>query len=259
MIATGRPVRRTIGNPKFGLSLQVQIRPDEMRLTARPDPLLLYIVLAVAVAVGIAGGIASSLHEGLVGFVVFALLFSPVIALLALNNARVRSRCVLDKTRGVLEIDEQSYTRRVQESYPLRDIEVVAVRHLTNAPLFGSAHSFGLFIAMRQVEYLAACSNNEAALSQDAWRMSRFLGVPLETPLGPAPAQARRVSYRPIIMAAIIYLVPTALAVGGMVSITERLAVAQPPAVGLVGAIIISQVGAILALAYYESRRPHGT
>jgi hypothetical protein len=259
MIADVRPSRRQIGNPKFGLALRIRVQADAMQLTAHPDPLLLYVVIGAAVAVGIGGGIVSSFREGIVGFLAFVLLFSPVITLLALNTARVRNWCVLDKARGLLEIDEQSYTRRVQESYPLRDVESIAVRVLPNAPLLGTANSFGLFICMRQIEYLAACSHNEGALSQDAWRMSRFLGVPLETPIGPVAVRPRRLSYRPILTAAAIYLVPTVLTVTGLLALFDRVPVAQPSFIGLLGAIIVSQVAAMLALAYYQTRRPRET
>jgi len=108
------------------------------------------------------------------------------------------------------------------------------------------------------VEYLAACSQNEAAVSQDAWRMSRFLGVPLETPLGAVPAR-RRLSYKPIIAAAAIYLVPTLLTVTALLTLFERIPVAQPAFVGLLGTILVSQVAAMLALAYYQSRRLYET
>ncbi len=251
-----RSSRRPIGNPKFGLVLRVQMLPDQMRLSSRPDPLLLYVVLSTTVGVGITGAIATSFHEGIVSFLGFALLFFPMICLLVLNNVRIRSSCVLDKARGVLEIDEQSYTRRVQETYPLRDVDVVAVRMLPNAPLLGTASSFGLFIGMRGIEYLAACSNNETSLSQDAWRVSRFLGVPLETPLGPAPA-GRRMSYWRIFAAAAIYLIPTLLTLTALVALFERLPIAQYSFLGLLGAIIVAQVGAILALTYYQSRGPY--
>ena len=254
-----RQPRRRIGNSKFGLALRIQMRSDEMRLSARPDPLLLYVVLGAAVAVGIAGGLTSSFHEGLLGFLAFTLLFSPVIVLLVLNNVRVRSRCILDKARDVLEIEEQSYTRRIQENYPLREIEAVAVRVLPNAPLFGTASGFGLFVVMRQAEYLAACSNNEAALSQDAWRMSRFLGVPLETPLGVGSSRPHPLSYRSIFTAGAIYLAPTLVTAMGLVFALENMSIGEPPLVGLLGAIIVSQVGAMLALTYYQSRRPHET
>ncbi len=231
--------------------------PDLVRLSARPDPLLLYVVLGTAVGVGITGAVATSFQEGIAGFLGFSLLFSPVICLLALNNMRIRSTCTLDKARGVVEIDEQTYTRRVQETFPLREVDVVAVRMLPNAPLLGTASTYGLFIGMRGADYLAACSNNETSLSQDAWRVSRFLGVPLETPLGPAPAGRRRLSYWRMLAAAAIYLIPTLLTVTALVVLFQRLPIAQYSFLGLLGAIIVAQVGAILALTYYQSRGPY--
>jgi hypothetical protein len=259
VIAEDRQPRRLIGDTKFGLTLSLHQAPNAMRLSARPDPMLLYVVLGTATAIGIAGTILTSFEASAVGLVVLALLFSPVVCLLAWHNLRVRTTCVLDRDSGTLEIDEQSYTRRVRESYPLQEVSAVAVRAMPDAPLLGSALSFGLFFIMPQVAYLAACSNNEAALSQDAWRVSRFLGVELETPLGVEPMYRNRVSLGLMLVTFGLYLVPTLLTITALIIVFERLPDIEPSLLGLVGAIIVSQVGAILAFAYYRARRPYET
>jgi hypothetical protein len=255
-IAQNREQRRLIGDPKFGLILRINQVPNALRLSARPDPLLLYIVLGTAVAVGIVGSIASSFAVSGLGFLVLALLFSPMILLLALQNLRIRTTCVLDRDRAVIEIDEQSYTRRVRESYPLREVESIAVRILPDGPLLGTAFSFGLFIVMGNVEYLAACSNNEVTLSQDAWRLSRFLGTPLETPLGQARVQRRHVPVGLFLVSSAIYLVPTFLAIAALILLFEQVPNVEPSLLALLGAIMVSQIGAILAFAYFRARRP---
>jgi hypothetical protein len=217
--------------------------------------MLLYVVVGTAAVVGIAGTIFSAREANAVGLILFALLFSPVICLLALNNLWVRTTCVFDRNRELVEIDEQSYTRRVHESYPLHDVSSIAVRALPDARLLGSALNFGLVIVMPQVEYLAACGNNEAILSQAALHVSRFLGVQLETPLGTAQVSRHHVSPGLVLVPLALYLFPTFLTISALVVLYERLPNVQPSLVGLVGAIVVSQVGAILAFTYYRARR----
>jgi hypothetical protein len=97
------------------------------------------------------------------------------------NAWRIKTLYVFDKLAGVLSIDERSFTRRIQEIYPLEAVDSISVRRLPSAPL-GGASSFGMFIGLQDTEYLAASGNDEGAVSQDAWRLSRFLGLPLELP-----------------------------------------------------------------------------
>lgn len=249
--------RQIIGQSKLGLVLRVHQTPSALRLSARPDPLLLYVVLGTASVAGFAWAVASSLEVSAHGLLVLALLFSPVISLLALQNLRVHSSCVLDRERDVLEIEEQSFLRRTTKRLPLRDVEAIAVRALPGPPLLGSVASFGLYVVMKDAEYLAASSNHEAALSRDGWRVARFLGVPLETPMGLPPPAQHRASLGLIVTAAALYLVPTVLTLSALVVLFERLPGVEPSALVLVGAIIVSQLGAILSFAYYRARRPH--
>jgi hypothetical protein len=259
MIAIERRQRRRIGNPKSGLVLRVHQAPEALRLSTRPDPLLLYVVLGTAAAVGIIWAVASSFHVSWLGLLVFVALFSPVICLLVLHTVRIRATCVLDRERGTLEIDEQSYTRRLHQSYPLRDVEAIAVRMLHSGPLLGTASTFGLFMLMPQIEYLAAASNNESSLSQDAWRVSRFLGVSLETPMGQEQSGQHGVPIGLMLVTIALYLVPTLLTISSLILLFERLPNVQPSVLALLGAIIVSQFGAILAFAYYRARRPYDT
>lgn len=250
--------RKVIGDPKFGLTLRIRQSPLVMSLEARPDPLLLYVVIAASTVVGIIGSVASSPREGLVSFLTFALLFSPLICVLAFNAVRVRTLCVLDRERGLLQIDEQSYTRRVQEVYPLGDISAVVVRRMPSGPLTGGAWSFGLFLALRDVDYVAACSNNEATVGQDGWRISRFLGVSLQAPTGEEP-EGSRARLGLLVTTAILYLVPVVLAISALLFLYDQLPGIEPRLAGLLGAVVISQIGAILAFAYYRVRRPYET
>ena len=250
--------RKVIGDPKFGLALRVRQTPTTMSLQARPDPLMLYVVIAASVTVGIIGSVASSPREGLVSFLTFALLFSPLVVVLAFNAVRIRTLCILDRDRGVLQIDEQSYTRRIQEVYPLEEITSVLVRRLPSAPLTGGGWTFGLFLGLHDLEYFAACSNNEATLGQDAWRIARFLNVSLETPLADEPERPRTHAGL-IVTTAILYFMPILLAISALLLLFEQLPGIEPSLAGLLGAVVISQIGAMLAFAYYRARRPYET
>ncbi|MBM2811521.1 MAG: hypothetical protein HW416_2280 [Chloroflexi bacterium] len=248
--------RKIIGNPKSGLSLQVQQTPTVMTLMGRPDPLLLYVVVAASIAVGIIGTVASSPRVGIATFLTFALLFSPLICIVVFNATRLKTLCVLDQAEEVLKIDEQSYTRRVQEVYPLADVVSVLVRRLPSAPLAGGASTYGLFFGMQDVEYLAASSNTEATVEQDAWRISRFLGVPIEPALvnQPVPGHSQP---RVLFMTAALYLLPILLAISALVLLFDQIPGVDSSSAGLLGAIVVSQIGAIVAFAYYGTRRPY--
>src|SRR5439155_27292447 len=103
-----------------------------------------------------------------------------LICVLAFNALRIKTRCVLDKEEGVVLVEEQSYTRRLRERFPIEDARAVVVRRLPAAPLVGNAVTYGLFLGLTSSDYLVASGTNEQAVSQDAWRISRFLDLPLE-------------------------------------------------------------------------------
>lgn len=251
--------RKVIGDPKFGLTLRIRQSPTVMSLEARPDPLLLFVVIAASTLVGVVGSVVSSPREGVVSFLTFALLFAPLICALAFNAVRVRTLCVLDKERGLLEIDEQSYTRRVQEVYPLQNVAAVKVRRMPSGPLAGGGWNFGLFLTLEDRDYFTACSNNEATVGQDAWRISRFLGVSLEAPTTDEEPEPGRARLGLVVTTAVLYLLPVVLAISALLLLFDQLPGIEPRLAGLLGAVVISQIGAILAFAYQRTRKPHET
>lgn len=248
--------RKVIGDPKSGLALRIRQTPSQMSLSGRPDALLLFSVIAAAILFGILGAVALSPGAGVVSFVTFAMLLSPLIAVLVFNALRVKTLCVFDRDEGVLHIDERSYTRRIQEVYPLEEVESVSVRRLPSTPLAGGASSYGLFVGLREADYLAACSNNEGTVGQDAWRLSRFLGVPLNaSPV--EEGEQERPRPRHIVMAVLLYLIPTIVAISVLVWIFDQVPGIEPAFAGLLSAVAISEIAAILAFLYYRTRRPY--
>ena len=247
--------RKMIGDSKSGLALRIQQTPLVMVLEAHPDPLLLIVVLAALVSVGVIDSVATSPAEGVVSFVLFSFLFLPLICVLAFNAVRVKTVCVLDKERMVMQVEERSYTRFVREQYPLQDARAVFVRRLPSAPLTGDAMTYGLFLELETADYLVASGTNEQAVGQDAWRISRFLGVPLET-ADEAPAPRKR--FGVLLTAGLLYLLPLVVAISALLFLFDQLPRVGPSSlVGLLAAIVISQIGAILAYAYYRARRPY--
>jgi hypothetical protein len=211
-------------------------------------------VIGAAVAMGVLGGVVGSPHDGLLSFLAFTLLFSPLICVLVFNAVRIKAACTFDKEQGSVHIDERSFTRRVQETYPLETVEAVSVRRLPPAPL-GGASSFGLVVGMGDTEYLAAMSNDQAAIGQDAWRLSRFLGLPLELPGFGVDVHRTRPGV--LLTAGVVYLVPIVIAISALVFLLDQLPGIQPSFAGLLSAVVISEIGAMLAFAYYRSRRPY--
>src|SRR5437588_519310 len=246
--------RRVIGEPKSGLTPRIEQTPDTITLASQPDPLVLYAVIAASIVTGIVGSLAWSPNEGALTFLVFTLLFSPLICVLLFTAVRIKTLCVFDKEGGMLHIDERSFTRRVLEKYPLEAVEGVCVRRLPAAPL-GGASSYGLFIGLRDADYLAATSNHEATLGQDAWRLARFLGLPLELPRQPDASSGRRISV--LLTTALVYLLPIVIAISALVFLLDQIPGIDPPLAGLLSAVVVSEIGAMLAFAYYRSRRPY--
>jgi hypothetical protein len=202
--------------------------------------------------------LAATPRAGVVSFLALVLIFSPLICVLAFNAIRVRAICVLDRERDVLQIDEQSYTRRIQETHALDEIEAVIVRRMPSGPLSGGPWSFGLFLALQDADYMAAWGNNEASIGQDAWRISRFLGVPLETP-PEAMIDEGKSRGRVVVTPALLYVLPILLAISALFFVSYEVPGLTPSLAGFLGAVVISQIGAILAVVYYRMRRPYET
>jgi hypothetical protein len=249
--------RSVIGDPKVGLTLQIQQTPTTMVLQARPDPLVLYIVIIATFMAGVVGALSATPKAGIVSILTFIVIFAPLITVLTFSAARVRCQCVLDHERDVVEIDERSYTRRLQRVRPLEDVEAVVIRKMPTGLLSGGTVSFGIFLALRDVDYMAACSTNEAAVAQDASRLARFLDVPLETPGEVVPRRQSRQGV--LLMTAVLYLGPIVLAVSALLFLSNPALGIEPSLVGFLSAVVISQIGAILAFAYYRMRRPYET
>lgn len=249
--------RKTLGAEKAGLALEIRQTPTSLAVFGRPDPILLFVVLGCAVTLGLVGAVSISPREGLVSFLAFSLLFSPIISVLLFNALRVRTECMLDRETGVLRIDERSYLRHVREVYDLSEVTGVRVQRLPSLPFVGGARAYGAFLDLGTADYLIVGSTDRATVDQDAWRIARFLGVPLEGSPEDEPASSTRP--RDVLITGLVYFLLIALATLLLLFLLDQAPGPEPPFVGLLGAVVISQVGAMLAFAYYRARRqPQG-
>ena len=60
-----------------------------------------------------------------------------------------------------------------------------------------------------------------------------------------------------LLTAGVVYLVPIVIAISALVFLLDQLPGIEPSFAGLLSAVVISEIGAMLAFAYYRSRRPY--
>jgi hypothetical protein len=60
-----------------------------------------------------------------------------------------------------------------------------------------------------------------------------------------------------LVVVTLLYLVPVIVAISAVLFLFEQFPGVNPTFAGLLGAVVISQIGAILAFAYYRTRRPY--
>jgi hypothetical protein len=60
-----------------------------------------------------------------------------------------------------------------------------------------------------------------------------------------------------VLTAAVVYLVPIVIAISALVLLLDQMPGIEPSLAGLLSAVVISEIGALLAFAYYRSGRPY--
>jgi hypothetical protein len=169
------------------------------------------------------------------------------------STLRLRALCTVDRTRGELVVNERSYFSTWEQRVPLEQLDAV---HLiaskpTGPP--GTVRSYLLGVSIPDGMYVVAESFSAAALEAQGRVLAGFLGVPLErTTLPDVAASAGR---RRLFIAVLLYAAPVTAAVALLgLSIPEE--GSSWVVSTTLAAIVLSQVGAILALLYYR-RRAH--
>ena len=239
-----------VGAPKTGLRLTIDSTPTRLTLVSRLDPALLYLVLGAAILLGIVGAVWAAPDRSVLQAGLFAALCSPIALFLMISALRLRFVCVVDRARNELRIRERGYLTVWQRRYALENVERVYLLSVDGpeAP-FGGRH-YLLSIAVPHGAYLLAEGARLPPLEAMGRELARYLGVPLDQQ---GHALVDTGSRRRLLIGILLYAAPVSIAVTvlGMYLPESPSAWALPTTLT---AIVLSQVGAILALLYYRQR-----
>lgn len=245
---------RPVGLPKEGLRVVIRTRGQAMTLRGRADPMLLYLVIGAILALGLAGVVTVSPAQGLIGSFAVALLFSPFLAFLVFATLRLRSECIIDREQGLIDVNERSFFRRLRRTMKLGESAEVMIVCRSQLPVVGGPATYSIYVVANGEPYLAMAGHDEASQLDHARQVALFLGAPLQK-IGLGDDKERAgMSWRHLAVTLALYVAPIAVCIAiitvaiGDVPAQERLMVA------LVSAILLSQIGAILAYGYARSR-----
>lgn len=251
-----QPMRSTplqvVGSPKAGLRVDVEEEGSILAFRGRTDPVLVYFVFGTAVAVAVAGGILVSPAYGLAGVMLLSLLFLPLMVFVALGALRLRTVCRIERAEGRIQVDERSYAGALHRQWPLADLVAVLVAARPPRGIYGSVATYELYLDFGSEQYLVRSGTRERGIRRDAQRTARFLGIPFHAER--LPETGRRTSRRHVLLLAVLFALPLVGSTLGLSYVFR----AQPPSTNLMivsmSALVVCQVGAILAYAYDRSR-----
>lgn len=246
----GQGVIELVGAPKTGLRLTVAATPTSLTLTSRLDPSLLYLVLGAAILLGVVGAVLAAPDRSVLQAGLFAALCSPIAVFLMVSALRLRFTCVVDRAGNELRIRERGYFTVWQRRYPLEEIGCVYLLAAADAEARPSSPHYLLCLAVPDGAYLLAEGSRLAPLETVGRELARYLGVPLERPCRAAlPAG----SWLRLLVGVLLYAAPVTVAVALLALYLPDASAAWALPTTLT-AILLSQVGAILALLYYRQR-----
>ncbi|MBI4492684.1 MAG: hypothetical protein HY690_07825 [Chloroflexi bacterium] len=248
--------KHVIGCSKSGLRVSLHEHARQIVLRGRADPLLLYLAIGGALGLGLLASILRSPAQGLVSSFVFSILFSPILLFLIYSTLRLRTHCVISKPEGAVFILERSYGRQQAVTIPLADLTGIVVTTRSQLPIVGSPDSYSVYLETDKLRYLVLVGYDEGAVQRIAERLAGALELPV-TLLGfDDPASGVQVPGRLLTTTAALYLAPPLVAIAAIyfgfheVSQPDRLMITS------LGAIVVSQLGAILAFAYFRTHEP---
>lgn len=247
---------RVVGSPKAGLRVTASEEGSVLTFQGRTDPLLVYFVFGTAVAVAVAGGVLVSPAYGLAGVMLLSLLFLPLMVFVALGALRLRTTCRIERAEGRIEVVERSYAGALHRQWPLANLSAVLIAARPPAGITGSVPTYDLYLDFGKEQYLVRTATRERGIRRDAQRTTRFLGIPLRSER--LPEAGRRTSRRHVLLLAVLFAFPL---VGSTLGFSYLFR-AQPPSTNLMiismSALVVCQVGAILAYAYDRSEHARG-
>jgi hypothetical protein len=250
--------RPILGSPKAGLRVQVHPAPQRLLYRGRANPALLYLVLGTGVGLSLAGSLFLSPESGLLGAVAFSLLLSPVIVFVVYGALRLRTECVVDRPAGLVRVDERAYFSRYRAQFDLAGVREVRLTTRPETQLVGTAAQYGVFLGLPEGFYQVLSSSSERHGRDEAERLGIFLGLPVVR-AGPddgsqAGAERHGLRWRTWLMMLVVYVAPIGLAALALQVLFRDATIPQRLMITSLGAVMLSQVGAILAFAYYRSR-----
>lgn len=256
----GWPLRSTalhvVGSPKAGLRVVADEEGSVLSFRGRTDPLLVYFVFGTAVVVAVAGGVLFSPAYGLAGVTLLSLLFLPLMVFVALGALRLRTICRIERADGRIQVVERSYAGALHREWRLADLSGVLIAARPATGITGSVPTYELYLDFDKEQYLVRSATRERGIRRDAQRTARFLGIPMRAER--LPEAGRRTSRRHVLLLATLFAFPL---VGSTLGFSYLFR-AQPPSTNLMiismSALVVCQVGAILAYAYDRSEHARG-
>jgi hypothetical protein len=252
-LSHGRASRpHAVGFPKSGLRTALDEQGSTLALHGRADPILFYFVFGAALAVALGGGLVVSPRYGVTGVILFSVLFSPLLIFSSLGAIRLRSACRLDRSERRIVVNERAYIHSLQREWPLDALSGVVLRGRPPSRWASAGQTYSLFLEIGADRYLALEATSDPGLRRIAQRISRFVGVPMRVERSEhVPTHGRALD---ALVAAAIFLVPVILASVLLASTLRFLPAASYLLVVSMSALIVCQVGAILAYVFVRSR-----
>jgi hypothetical protein len=251
----GRVRSEILGFPKGGLRINLRERGSRLLFQGRCDPLLLYFVFVVALLVAIGGGLRVSPEYGLAGFVGLAVMFAPLIVFLSVGSIRLASRCEIDRAGQVVRVWERSYLGEMRNQWPLDRLASVTVVTCPPSRWGSSGQAYELELDFGSERYFVRRTASEARLRREAHHVARFVGVPVR--LDRRESERLRASPRHLTLVAAVFSLPVVVASTLVTYVSQEPLHSPGVLVIAVAALVVCQVGAILAYVYdrWQDRR----
>jgi hypothetical protein len=242
----------TVGFPKSGLRVALAEEGSRLTFLGRAEPLLLYFVFGTAVAVAVGGSVLVSPQYGLAGVMLFSVLFSPLVVFSAFGAVRLRTTCWIDRASRQILVNEQSYAGALRHEWPLSALRSVLLMVRPPSGLASGGATYELYLDLGPVRYLVQEGMGERKIRRDAQRVGRFLEVPLR--IERIAEGAGRASVRHVLLMLALFALPVLVTTAALAYMFRD----QPPTTSLtvvsMSALVVCQVGAILAYSYHRSR-----
>ena len=241
-----------VGESKSGFTLHLELAPAQLVLRSRPDARLLYLVLGAALLLGLLGAVLAAPTREVLEAGLFVALFSPIALFLMLSALGLRAVCTVDRERNSLRWIERSYLGERKGCYSLEQVGNVFLFPGPPGPSPGASRAYLLCLAVPEGAYLVAEGPSRDSLEPTARTLARFLGVALDQNERAVVSVGRP---QRLLVAVLLYAAPVTAAI-------TVLGLSIPPSGAAwvfpttMTAIVLSQVGAILALLYYRRRGP---